>query len=439
MPNLAGRRHGGHQGGSAPLTSPLSRGVDHGDAGGVAPHAAEGQWRGGGRHDRTAIAGPTPAFAHHPNERALAWLDQPAESPEPKTALRRQLVWEHLNSWRTPTDKFFVVNHYNEPAIRAQDWRLKITGLVERSRSLTLAELKTFPRREVDFTLECSGNTGLDYFIGGIGNARWAGAPLCSVLKRSNIKPDGVEVVFWGADKGEVTIGDNTGVLGPGETGKIAPKSTELTITEHFARSMSLEDALKGDNLLCHEMNGDTLPRAHGYPVRLIAPVWYGVANVKWLTRIEVRDSRYQGRLMARDYVTFREEERGGETVWTFTSVSHDRLKSAPAKVTHQGDQYRIMGAAWGAPIAQVEVKIDRGPWRPARLRRHRTRNCRAGFAWVFWTLDWDKPDAGVHAIRSRAIDVHGNVQPAPDDPYLAGKVTYWESNGQITRRVRLP
>ncbi len=78
----------------------------------------------------------------------------------------------------------------------------------------------------------------------------------------------------------------------------------------------------------------------------LIVLGWYGMANVKWLTRIEVLDRRYQGHFMARDYLTIREEVRGGETVWTFTSVTRDRLKSAPAKVTRLGNRYRIMGAA---------------------------------------------------------------------------------------------
>ena len=90
------------------------------------------------------------------------------------------------------------------------------------------------------------------------------------------------------------------------------PAGLDLTITEQFARSMSLEDAMNSDNLLCYEMNGAPLPRDHGAPVRLIAPDWYGVANVKWLTRIEVTDSRYQGQFMARDYVSIREEDRGG-------------------------------------------------------------------------------------------------------------------------------
>jgi DMSO/TMAO reductase YedYZ molybdopterin-dependent catalytic subunit len=182
------------------------------------------------------------------------------------------------------------------------------------------------------------------------------------------------------------------------------------------------------------------LPKEHGFPVRLIAPGWYGVANVKWLRRIEVIDHPFRGRFMARDYVTFREEQRGDETVWTFTMVTHERLKSAPAKVTRRDGTYAIMGAAWGAPIARVQVQIDDGPWMEAKLDRQPSRRKRSReFAWAFWRLRWGTPTAGLHTVRSRAIDVDGNVQPAPDDPSIANKVTFWESNGQITRRVRIP
>jgi hypothetical protein len=143
---------------------------------------------------------------------------------------------------------------------------------------------------------------------------------------------------------------------------------------------------------------------------------------------------------MARDYVTIREEQHDGETVWTFTTVNRDRLKSAPAKVTRHRDRYSVMGAAWGAPVAGVEVQIDGGPWQRAKLERHRSRTRRThGYAWTFWTLDRGSPAPGEHLITSRAIDVEGNVQPAPGEGRLAGKVTYWESNGQITRRVRIP
>ena len=372
------------------------------------------------------LAGPAHAFPGHPGEETvLRWLDQPEPGPTP------QLVWEDLDSWYTPNEEFFVVNHYDQPpTIDPDTYRLAITGLVAKEKSLSLAAIKAAPRREVDFTLECSGNTGLKFFWGGVGNARWAGTPLAPLLEKAGVLKEGVEVVFWGADSGEDTIGWTGVPTAEGFPG--AP----LTITEHFARGMTVEDALGRDNILCYEMNGAPLPDAHGAPVRLIAPGWYGVANVKWLTRIEVRDQHYRGRFMAREYVTIREEDHDGETVWTLWGVRHDRLKSAPAKVTRHDDRYSIFGAAWGAPIAAVEVSIDNGPWRRARLDRRGSRR-RRGFAWRFWTLHWPDATPGEHEIKSRAIDVDGNIQPTPEE--LAGKVTFWESNQQITRRVAIP
>jgi DMSO/TMAO reductase YedYZ molybdopterin-dependent catalytic subunit len=391
------------------------------------------------------VAGPAHAFPGQTGDEVIPWLDQPAPNPVPQV-VPRQLVWENLDSWLTPAEEFFIVSHYgNPPAIDQAAHRLGIGGLVARSQSLTMDDLRARPRREVTFTLECSGNTGLPFLIGAVGNARWAGTPLAPLLQRAGILEAGIEVVFWGADSGPVTIRDNSGIIrtGSGTGVDDGAGALDLTITEQFARSMSVEDALNPDNLLCYEMNGAPLPREHGFPLRLIAPGWYGVANVKWLTRIEVVDQRYAGRFMARDYVTIREETRDGRTVWTFSTVRHDRLKSAPAKVTRRRGRYAIMGAAWGAPIAEVEVRIDDGPWMTAELddppsRTSRSR-ARREFAWRFWTLKWGRPAPGEHTITSRAFDVDGNLQPPPDDPYLVGKVTFWESNGQITRRVRIP
>jgi DMSO/TMAO reductase YedYZ molybdopterin-dependent catalytic subunit len=391
------------------------------------------------------VAGPAQAFPQSPDQQpevVIPWLDQPPELPT-GVVLPNLLVWEELESWYTPSDNFFVVNHYNRPEFTARDWRLRIGGLVSHPTALKLADLKAADRHEVDFTLECSGNTGLPFFIGGIGNARWAGARLAPFLRRAGIAEQGREVVFWGADEGTVTVRDNSGVLRAGNTGSTTPDGSgglDLTITERFARSMALKDAVHPDNLLCYEMNGAPLRPDHGFPVRLIAPGWYGVANVKWLTNIELRDSRHQGRFMARDYVTIREQVRDGEPVWTFTSVGRARLKSAPAKVTRRGDHYAIMGAAWGAPIGRVDVKIDNGPWTKAKLlHQPRRRRMSRDHAWTFWRLAWGRPTAGEHTVTSRAIDVAGNVQPSPEDPFLASKVTFWESNGQITRRVQIP
>jgi DMSO/TMAO reductase YedYZ molybdopterin-dependent catalytic subunit len=345
----------------------------------------------------------------------LPWLDQPPENPIPETIVN-QLQWEEVDSWITPNDQFFSIARYNRPEIDVDEWQLEITGLVANPMTLTLDEIKTWPRQEIDFTIECSGNHGLPFFWGGIGNARWAGVPLAPLLDEANVLDDGREVVFWGTDAGEETI-------------------REQTVVQNFARSMSLEDAMSPYNMLAYEMNGETLPQPNGFPLRLIAPGWYGIANVKWLKRIEIRSSRLMSRFMTREYVTLREEEISGEMVWTESSVGRSLLKSAPARVVRSGDGYHIEGAAWGAPVQGVEVQIDGGEWQEATLD---TENA-GRFAWRFWTLEWPDAEPGEHTITSRAIDKEGNIQPAQDDPWLANKVTYWESNGQITRHVEIP
>jgi DMSO/TMAO reductase YedYZ molybdopterin-dependent catalytic subunit len=354
------------------------------------------------------------AFPTTPGDVIIPWLDQPPENPVPDV-VANQLVWEDLGSWLTPNDKFFSIAHYNRPVIDERDWTLRIEGLVERPLRLGLSDLMRRPRQEVVYTLECAGNHGFPWFAGGIGNARWAGTPLAPILKEAGVLDDGTEVVFVGADAGDETVRD-------------------ITMRQNFARSMSLADAMNPANLLCYEMNRAPLPPSNGFPLRLIAPGWYGVANVKWLTRIEVRNTRLMNRFMARDYVTIREERRNGETVWAETSVSRNRLKSVPAKITLSDGRYRIIGAAWGAPIARVEVRIDDGPWLPASIDHSED----AEFAWKIWSLDWNSTSRGEHSVTSRAIDTEQRVQPAANDPWITNKWTYWESNGQVTRRVRI-
>jgi DMSO/TMAO reductase YedYZ molybdopterin-dependent catalytic subunit len=279
--------------------------------------------------------------------------------------------------------------------------------------SLNLSEIKARPRQEVVFTLECSGNHGFPWFTGGIGTAKWTGTPLAAILEEAEVMDDGIEVVFFGSDAGEQEV-------------------REIKMPQNFARSMSLADAMNPNNLLCYEMNGEALPERNGFPVRLIAPGWYGIANIKWLKRIEVRPSRFMGHFMARDYVTIRKEERDGEAVWAETSVGRTLIKSVPAKVTRKDEKYEIVGAAWGAPIARVEVQIDGGPWMPAVVDQKEN----AEFAWKVWSLEWKDPSPGEHSITSRAIDTAGQIQPAMDDPWITNKHTYWESNGQVTRQI---
>jgi DMSO/TMAO reductase YedYZ molybdopterin-dependent catalytic subunit len=347
-------------------------------------------------------------------EVVLPWLDQPEENPVPEV-IDNQLVWEEVDSWITPNDQFFGIAHYEWPRINAGQWQLAVDGLVENPLSLTLDDLKSRPRQELTYTIECSGNTGLPFFDGGIGNARWAGTPLALLLEEAEVLKEGIEVVFFGADKGEETV-------------------RETTMVQHFARSMSLTDAMHPGNLLCYEMNGESLPARNGAPLRLIAPGWYGIANVKWLERIEIWDTRLANRFMARDYVTIRQVGTEAEAVWTESLVGRSLLKSAPARVVRNGDQYRIEGAAWGAPIRSVAVQIDDGPWQRAELASGQ----QSEYTWSFWTFDWDDPTPGEHSITARATDTVGQVQPAQDDPLIANKITFWESNGQITRRVNI-
>ena len=143
---------------------------------------------------------------------------------------------------------------------------------------------------------------------------------------------------------------------------------------------------------------------------------------------------------MARDYVTIREEQREGRDA---LDLHHGQPR--PAQVgageghPQRATSTRIMGAAWGAPIAGVEVRIDDGPWRRRDLDRRTHRRGRDGFAWASGrSIGARRAPASTRSLRE-PIDFEGNVQPAPDDPYLASKITYWESNGQISRRILIP
>ncbi|QND42797.1 sulfite oxidase [Rhizobium leguminosarum bv. viciae] len=354
------------------------------------------------------------AFPTQTGEKVIPWLDQPTESPDP-VGIQSQLVWEDLDTFITPNDKFFSISHFNRPTIDEKNWSLEIGGHVKKPLKLTLADIKARPRQEVVFTVECSGNHGFPFFTGGIGNARWAGTPLAAILQEAGVLDNGIEVVFFGTDGSEVI-------------------NRDIKMQQNFARSMSLADAMNPENLLCYEMNGAALPTPNGFPLRLIAPGWYGIANVKWLKAIEVRDTRFMSLLMARDYVTIREEEHNGETVWAETSVGRALIKSAPAKVTRTDTGYRVIGAAWGAPIDRVEVQIDQTPWKPAIIDHTEE----AEHAWKIWSFDWANPSPGEHTVTSRAISAAGQIQPAMDDPWIAKKHTYWESNGQVTRRIRI-
>jgi DMSO/TMAO reductase YedYZ molybdopterin-dependent catalytic subunit len=353
------------------------------------------------------------AFELQPGEEVIPWADRRAENPVPDV-IRNQQEWEDLDSWITPNERFFGISRYQHvPEIDAADWRLSVSGRVRNPMTLALDDIRERPREEVVATIECAGTHGLPFLDASVGNARWGGTPLADLLEEAGIEDDAVDVVFFGADRGEEEVHG-------------------VTIEENFARSMSAEAAMNTGALLTYEMNGEDLPPRNGYPLRLVVPGWYGMASVKWLERIEVHPARYMGRFMADDYVTLRSEERDGTTLWTRNAIGPNRLKSVPGRVSRANGTYRIIGAAWGAPIERVEVRIDNGEWREAELDRSNE----AEHAWIFWSLNWEDASDGEHEVTSRAIDTEGNVQPGPDDPMIVNKHTYWESNGQVTRRI---
>ena len=316
-----------------------------------------------------------------------------------------------LTSWLTPTEDFFSIGHYGTPEVDASAYRLQVTGLVERPITLTLDELKARPKVEPTTVFECSGNSrGLVH--GMVGNATWAGAALIPLLAEVRPTTDSREVYFWGADTG---------------TEEIRGQEYE----QNFARSMSLEHVNETGPILAYEMNGEPLPAAHGFPVRLIVPGWYGIAQVKWLERIELGVDRLMTRFMAKDYVTLMGREENGRTEWLETSVTHQRVKSVIARVTRAEDQFTIFGAAWsdGTPLDRVEVRVDDGAWRAATMDRPDDPH-----TWTFFTFETEGLTPGEHTLVSRATDVDGRTQPVD----LSMKRTRWENNELFERTIQV-
>src|SRR5262249_38211270 len=259
-------------------------------------------------------------------------------------------------------------------------------------------------------------------FMGAVYNSRWTGTPFAPILKECGIKPSATEIVFFGNDSKTETIHD-------------------VKVEVPFGRSMSIEDAMNPLILLAHARNGKPLERRNGAALRLIVPGWYGIANVKWLKRIEVRNRRYMGRFMGRDYVTLRGERHGNEVVFVESSVARMNLKSIIARVTRLPKQngaipIKVYGAAWsdGTEIAKVEVQVDGGRWRAASIDA----TPRSKYSWVFFSLGLDGLKPGKHVIVSRAIDAKGRTQPTAKEDEIALKKTYWEAYQQMPREFEL-
>ena len=354
---------------------------------------------------------PNCGWAEDAEERAIPFLDAEKVAP----AKGGMLNWNELKDWVIPTKDLYHVSHYGVAQVKEEDYKLTIDGLVEKPQTLTLDQIKSKPAQEVTLTLECGGN-GNPGFMCAIGNIKLTGTPLAPILRESGMKDEAVEVAFWGADSGTENVRDNQ-------------------VKQNFTRSLSIKNALRDDILLCYAMNGKPLTAGHGFPLRLVVPGWYGVAWVKWLTRIEVRERPLMQRFMAKDYVTLRGQQQGDQIVYTQTSVGPMNLKSMVARAVKRKDgTIRISGAAWsdGTPLKSVELKIDDGTWMPTVVGEQQK------YTWTFWSYDWKSAPEGEHTLVSRAIDVKGRVQPAADDPAIKLKKTFWEANQQYPRKIKI-
>lgn len=356
-----------------------------------------------------------PALAQ--GETEVPFTDLPEKIEWVRGADRRLTDIRRINGPFTPADQFFTTQHYGHPVIDAATFRLKISGLLERPLSLSLDELRKMPSTELVFGFECSGNRRP--LQGLVSNGRWTGVPLRTVLEQAGVKPEAREFVFFGADHGEEEV-DFRGQI--------------HKVNQQFGRSLLREKALSPDPLLVYALNGEPLTRHQGFPLRLLVPGWYGVAQVKWLSNIHAQEDPYLGKYQARWYRTLRGEMIDGETKWKETAVTHMQLKSFIARVTREGNRHKVLGVVLndGTPLKSVEVRVDDGPWQPAVMDPATS----SKYSWKLFTYTWNGSTPGEHTLVSRVTDATGKVQPTAEE--LETKKTFLEDNSQHPRKVMI-
>lgn len=273
-----------------------------------------------------------------------------------------------ITSFRTPSSDFYRVDtRLDTPVVGAEDWTLTIDGDVEREVTLTFDELLAMPMIERDITLTCVSNS-----VGGpyVGSSRWLGVRLTDVLDLAGI----------GSTKADQIL------------------STDF---DGMTISTPLDLATDGrDAMIVVGMNGEALPREHGFPVRMIVPGLYGfISATKWLTRLTL--TRYADQ----------------KAYWTDRGWATD----APIKISARIDTPRALGeldagdvviggVAWAQErdgIDRVQVRIDGGPWVDAQLGPDGGENY-----WRQWFYRWPA-DSGSHRIAARAVAGSGEAQTA--------------------------
>jgi len=330
---------------------------------------------------------------------------------------RRLLDVSTIEGPFTPKDKFATTQHYGHPVVDPATFKLKVSGLVDRPKQLSLDDLKKLGTAELVAGFECSGNRGP--IQGLCGNGRWTGVPLKAVLDAAGVKAATREFVFFGADHGEE---------------EVEWRTQKYKVDYQFGRSLNREQALSGTPFLAWALNGEPLTRHQGSPLRLLVPGWYGVSNVKWLAQIHLQEEAYLGKYQARWYRTFRGEMIDGEMRWNETAISHMQLKSFVARVAKNGSAYKVTGVILndGTPIRSVEVKVDDGPWQAATMDP----STKEKYGWKLFTYTWNGATPGDHTIVSRVTDTTGKVQPTEQE--LESKKSFLEQNSQAPRKLKI-
>ena len=287
----------------------------------------------------------------------------------------------------TPAARHYVRDHFAIPS--APD-HLAIDGAVRKPLDLDLSFIRSLPPRSLVVTLECAGNgrafldppvPGEQWRTGAVGTAEWTGASLRAVLEMAEPLPGAVEVLCIGADAG-------------------TPAGMSARIS--YERSLPIGDARSDDVLLAYAMNGNDLPPEHGAPLRLIVPGWYGMASVKWLSRLRLLERRFEGFFQTDRYVVgdrpLREIAARALITWPRDG---ERLALRP---------FAARGYAWGGrgDLARVEVSTDGGRgWRDATLAEGIAR-----YAWRQWHADIEPGASGQLVLLARAVTSAGTTQP---------------------------
>jgi len=310
----------------------------------------------------------------------------------------------------TGNDAFFVRYHLTvappaEDLLRPAKFRLQVKGLVETPLTVSIEDLKSkFEPVEVVAVNQCSGNSR-GFFeprvIGGqsgngmMGNARWKGVPLKTILAKAGLKSGAKQVTFDGLDK------------------PLLPQ------TPDFVKALDVDQANDGEVMLAYEMNGEPLPWLNGYPLRLVVPGYYGTYWVKHLSEIEVIDKVYEGYWMNPAY---RIPDNSCACVPPGTKPSKTvpigRFNVRSFITSHedgeriQKDQpVEISGIAFdgGSGIREILFSEDGGQnWREAELGEDLGK-----YSFRTWRARFVPKKTGEHKLQVRAVNRTGQSQPS--------------------------